>query len=254
MNRTRLRTAVRPPLRYSLGPMQGKLSLSLRDQTSLSNPGNEATLELRRGFSVGDDRLSALELKFTPRFDRDGRDKVEITASTAMRATDEVVLTAEASVKSPEQSFDVKAAVKTKGYLLSMEKSSRDPSALSLLEASKQAVVLGKACRFNAGVKLAPELAVVGKVEVALHPRLKLTPMLACRASDLKPSVVKLEASGRSPSNSFAWKVDLVPARSEASVEVREAVANGVWVAKATVPTDGSLGSSAVVLKREFVW
>ncbi|KAG8463931.1 hypothetical protein KFE25_000099 [Diacronema lutheri] len=239
-----------------LGPLKGKVSLQLRDQTSVSNPVNDATLELQRSFSMGADKVSALKLKYTPCFDRDARDKIDLTASAAVRPSEDVVLSAEASLRQPGNAFDVKAALKAKGYLLSMEKNSRDASPLSLLEASTQLLVLGKPCGLTAGVRMAPEMSLIGKAELSVHPRLKLTPIVACRASDLKPSVAKLEASGISQSGHVGWKADVMPALNLASVEVREAVhgGNGLWTAKATVPTNGALGASSVALKREFVW
>ncbi|KAJ1637184.1 hypothetical protein T492DRAFT_834692 [Pavlovales sp. CCMP2436] len=207
------------PRRCRIGPLQGKLSLSLRDQTALNNPGNEATLELKRSFSVGGDKLSALLLKYTPRFDRDGKDKIELTASAAVRAAEDVVLSAEATIKSPDNAFEAKAGAKTKGYQFSIEHNSRDTAPISLLEVSKSIMLAGVACKLNAhsqgsalvlddlwlyvhwflsppqtalGVKLSPDVTVLAKSEVQVTPQIKLTPVISCRASDMKPSVIKV--------------------------------------------------------------
>lgn len=236
-----------------MGPLKGKLLLSLRDQTSLSSPANEATIELERGFSMGPERASVLQVKYTPRFDREGQDKVEVIASAMLDLPqNDMTMRAEASIKSPEQQVVLKAVLRAKSYLFAMEKNSRDPAPLSLIEASRSVSLMKRPCRLNAGMKLSPELTILGQADLSVHPRLKLTPLVAFRASDLKPSVVKLEASGASPGSTFGWKVDLVPARNEASIEVREAMRNGVWIAKATMPTDGAVGGAGVMLKREF--
>mmetsp|Transcript_15595 Transcript_15595/g.45597 ORF Transcript_15595/g.45597 Transcript_15595/m.45597 type:complete len:250 (+) Transcript_15595:2647-3396(+) len=237
-----------------VGPLQGKLSLSVRDPQTLNSPANEATIELRRSFSAGADKLSALMVKFTPKFDRDGRDKIEVSASAAWRSADDLILSAEATHKSPENRLEAKGAVKTRGYTLSAEHDSADSAAISLVEASKGVTLLGKACRLNAGVKMVPEPTVLAKAEVVLSDNLKVTPIVSCRTSDRKANLVKVEASGVAKSYNVGWKVDVVPARSEASIEIKEAVEHGVWVTKATVPTDGNIGAASLALKREIIW
>mmetsp|Transcript_10591 Transcript_10591/g.28774 ORF Transcript_10591/g.28774 Transcript_10591/m.28774 type:complete len:252 (-) Transcript_10591:363-1118(-) len=239
-----------------VGPLQGRLALSLKDQQTLSSPANEATLELRRSFSAGTDKLGALLVKLTPKFDRDGnaRDKIEVSASAAYRSADDMILSAEATHRSPDNRFEAKAAVKTRGYTLSLEHDSVDSAAISLVEASKGLLVLGKQCRLNAGVKLVPETTALAKAEVTVTDNLKVTPIVSCRTSDSKVSLVKLEASGIAKGYNIGWKADFIPARHEASLEIKEAVDHGVWIAKATVPTDGAIGTGSIALKREIIW
>jgi hypothetical protein len=237
-----------------LSPLHGKLILSVRDQTSLSSPGNEAILELRRSFSFGANRLSELLLKYSPRLDRDGRDKVELTASAAVLAAEDLVLSAEATIKSPDNVFDAKGSVKTKGYLMSVEHNSRDSSPLSRLDIAKPIAVYGKNVRLNAGLRLSPEPTVLGRADIAFSKRFKLSPHLICRTSSWRPSLVKLEASGVAKDEGFGWKMDITPAHNEASIEVRELVEHGVWFAKATVPTDGSVGATSLAIRREIIW
>lgn len=225
----------------------------MKDQTTLSSPGNEATLDLRRSLKLGGDSLGALAIKYTPRFDRNGADKLELTASAAVKA-DGNVYSGEATVKSPDNVVEAKLAAKVKDYVMTVERSSRDATPVSLLEFAKSTPIFGKDVRFSTGVKFAPETTFLAKADIAVHPRLKLTPVVSMPTSSLKPALVKLEASGVARDSSLAWKVDVTPARNEATIELREGVERGVWVAKATVPTDGNVGTASIAIRREIVF
>jgi hypothetical protein len=225
----------------------------MKDQTTLSSPGNEAIFDLRRGLNLGGDALGAIALKYTPRFDRNGADKLELTASAAVKA-DGNVYSGEATIKSPDNVVEAKLAAKVKDYVMTVERSSRDSNPVSLIEFAKSTPILGKDVRFSTGIKFAPETTLLAKADIAVHPQLKVTPVLSMPTSSLKPTLVKVEASGVVRGSSIGWKADVTPARNEATLELRESVERGVWVAKATVPTDGNVGSASIAIRREIMF
>lgn len=235
--------------------MQGKLSLQLRDQTSLGSSSNDATIEVRKSFSDVRSWLGGpvLVLKYMPRF-FDSRDKVEVTAAGSVKASDDAFIDAELTTRAPDTRVDGSATLKTRGYALSVSLDSAKSNVVSLVEMSKVVSVRGRKCLLNAGMKLLPEPMLLAKAEVLLRKDLKVTPIVSCRTSDMQCELVKLEASGFANRDKLGWKVDVLPGRGELNVELREAVSSGLWIVKGSMPVDGSLSAASVALKREIIF
>lgn len=202
------------------------------------------------------DRVEALGFKqlFTLR-------SHQANAAIGLRAADNDLLIAKASITPAEKSDADAGTLGSSGSEFSefsTERRQRRESAPSMATPRKRLVVFGKLCNLRARFVYAYSLpAVLGTAEVAVHPRLTVSPgILLCDAPNQLLSVI-LAARGTARRNSIRWSVQLVPALDVASVELREAVANGAWVAKATVPTSDSVLAktlSMVMLRREFVF